>query len=72
MPGTDNSINQSDVYGTYSSHLYWDQTSNDRTKRAACIEYRCAGTVKESPPRVAATFIHVKAVTADKTICTLE
>ena len=59
--------------GTYLAPLIWDETTNNRDERAACIEFRCPGIVRDGSTVVSnvATRLRAQIVSQEGYYCNI-
>lgn len=64
---------QKGYFGTFQAPLIWDETTNNRNERGACIEFRCPGRVIDggTPVNDVATLLKVQVLSQEGHFCNI-
>ncbi|XP_021356184.1 cartilage intermediate layer protein 1-like [Mizuhopecten yessoensis] len=65
---------QRDEYGTYFTSPYWDESTDRRYSKAACIEFRCAGLVVDGATKTqnVPTLVYIYVASDEGARCTVD
>ncbi|XP_021356179.1 cartilage intermediate layer protein 1-like [Mizuhopecten yessoensis] len=65
---------QRDEYGTYFTSPYWDETTDRRYSKAACIEFRCSGLVVDGATKTqnVPTLVYIYVASDEGARCTID